>query len=62
MKMEKRVAEKYKNLSKACSQYPEIVLVGVEERGGYLKHNQNARVYVQPKKRAKDGFIEKFCL
>lgn len=60
--MEKRIAEKYENLSRACSRYPEIVLAGVEERGGYLKHNQNPKEYIQPKKRAKDGFIEKFCL
>lgn len=60
--MEKRIAEKYAKLNKACNQYPEIVLSSVEERGGYLKHSQNAKVYVPPTRRAKDGFIEKFCL
>lgn len=60
--MEKRVVEKYAKLHKACKQYPEIVLSSVEERGGYLNHSKVASVYVQPVRRAKDGFIEKFCL
>ena len=57
-----RVAEKYAKLNQACNRYPEIVLSSVEERGGYLGHSKNARVYVQPTRRAKNGFIEKFCL
>ncbi len=60
--MEKKVAEKYAKLSEACNRYPEIVLSSVEERGGYLNRSKNARVYVQPARRAKNGFIEKFCL
>lgn len=60
--MEKKVVEKYAELSEACNRYPEIVLSSVEERGGYLNHRKNARIYVPPVKRAKNGFIEKFCL
>lgn len=60
--MEKRIAEKYAKLYEACSKNPEVVLSGVEERGGYLRRSKNARVYVKPTKRAKNGFIEKFCL
>ena len=45
--MEKRVAEKYAKLHKACNQYPEIVLSSVEERGGYLNHGKAVKVYVQ---------------
>ena len=57
-----KVSEKYEKLSEACNQNPEIVLSNVEERGGYLDHSKNARIYVPPVKRAKNGFIEKFCL
>lgn len=60
--MEKKIAEKYAKLYEACNRYPEIVLSSVEERGGYLQHNKNAKLYVQPTRRAKNGFIERFCL
>jgi hypothetical protein len=60
--MEKRVAEKYAKLHEACNRYPEIVLSTVEERGGYLNHGKAAKVYVEPVRRAENGFIEKFCL
>lgn len=60
--MEIKVAEKYAKLCEACNQYPQIVLSSVEGRGGYLDNKNNARVYVEPIKRAKNGFIEKFCL
>lgn len=59
--MEKKVAERYAKLNQACNRYPEIVLSSVEERGGYLRH-KNAKVYVAPTRRAKGGFVEKFCL
>lgn len=60
--MEIRVAEKYAKLCEACNRYPEIVLSSVDDRGGYLDRKNNARVYVEPTKHAKNGFIEKFCL
>ncbi len=60
--MGNRIAEKYPRLSEACNQYQKVVLSSAEERGGYLKHSKNAKLYVKPKKRAEDGFIAKFCL
>ena len=60
--MEKRVAEKYAKLHSACNQYPEIVLSSVEEGGGYLNHSKAVSMYEKPVRRAKNGFIEKFCL
>lgn len=60
--MENRIAEKFAKLHAECKRYPEIVLSSVEERGGYLKHGPDAKVYVKPSSKAKDGFIEKFCL
>ena len=41
----------FQNLKKACSKYPEI----------QLQVNAKAKTYKQPKVKAKDGFINKFC-
>ena len=59
--MEKSISEKYAKLYETCTKNPEVVLFGVEERGWYLRRSKSARVYVKPTKRAKNGFIEKFC-
>jgi len=60
--MGQSIIEKYSKLNKACSRYPEIVLSGLEERGGYINHNKKAQVHVKATRRAKNGFIEKFCI
>jgi hypothetical protein len=60
--MEKEVAEKYGRLREACYCYPKIVLSGIEERGGYLNSSKKVQLFKEPKKHAKNGFIEKFCL
>lgn len=57
-----KVSEKYKRLSEACNQYPEIVLLNIEEHGGCIGNGKTAKVYVPPVIHAKNGFIEKFCL
>lgn len=60
--MGQSIMEKYSKLYRACNQYPEIVLSGIEERGGYISRNKKAQVRVKATKHAKNGFIEKFCV
>ncbi|OUQ47670.1 hypothetical protein B5E64_01555 [Drancourtella sp. An12] len=60
--MEQDIMKRFEKLNKACVQYPPIALCSLEGRGGYLNHKKKARIYTKPTVRAKDGFIEKFCL
>lgn len=60
--MEKKISEKYNKLYEACHRYPEIILLSEEERRGCSQKNKSAELYIPPKARAKNGFIEKFCL
>ncbi len=53
--MEKRIADKYAKLSKACHRYPEIVLSNVKEQNGYSNHSKNGKMYAPlPEEQEKD--------
>ena len=48
----KSILERFSKLHEACLKYPTIVLGTVSNK---------AKIYKEPQRHAKDGFIEKFC-